>query len=224
VAAAAPVPWPGYGAAPAPSAPVRPSPPVVTRVIDGMPWVTGEAPSAPMVRAPQYRPPATEAFPSVTMPFPAATTTEPLGAAVAAAAASVATIAPADELDSTRVAVPPPAQRAALYAEAPVLAVLTWDDGTRMAVYGRTLYGRNPAAETGAVSVAVRDETLSLSKTHFEIGGDAGGAWIADRHSTNGTVLVRDGVRIPLAPAGRTTLRVGDQLEFGDRRVAVGAA
>ena len=46
---------------------------------------------------------------------------------------------------------PPPAQRAALYPDAPVLAVLTWDDGTRMAVYGHTVYGRNPAAEDGAV-------------------------------------------------------------------------
>ena len=45
---------------------------------------------------------------------------------------------------------PAPAQRAALYADAPVIAVLTWDDGTRMAVYGRTVYGRNPAAEAGS--------------------------------------------------------------------------
>ena len=116
-----------------------------------------------------------------------------------------------------------PAQRAALYPEAPVLAVLTWDDGSRMAVYGRTVYGRNPAPEDGAVSVAVRDETLSLSKTHFEIGGDAAGAWIIDRHSTNGTNLVRDG---GASRAGRrdcpTALRAGDRLEFGDRSAAVG--
>ncbi|WP_228484872.1 FHA domain-containing protein [Microbacterium cremeum] len=128
-----------------------------------------------------------------------------------------------EDVEQTRVSasVPPPAQRAALYPDAPVLAVLTWDDGTRMAVYGRTLYGRNPAGEAGAVTVAVRDETLSLSKTHFEVGSDERGPWIVDRHSTNGTVLVRDGGRLPLVPGVRTTLRDADRLELGDRSTAV---
>jgi uncharacterized RDD family membrane protein YckC len=155
-------------------------------------------------------------FPGLTMPFPAATTTEPLVAPTAVAV---------EDLDETRLTtVPPPAQRAALYEDAPVVTVLTWDDGTRMAVYGRTLYGRNPAMEPGAVAIAVRDETLSLSKTHFEIGGDANGAWVVDRHSTNGTVLIRDGGRIPLVPGLQTSLRAGDRLEFGDRTAAVGGA
>jgi hypothetical protein len=35
---------------------------------------------------------------------------------------------------------------------------------------------------------------------------------------------VRDGGRIPLTPGVRATLRPGDGLEFGDRRVSVGAA
>lgn len=130
-----------------------------------------------------------------------------------------------DDLDATRsVTVPPPAARAALFADAPMIAALTWDDGTRMAVYGRTLYGRNPAVEPGIVSVPVRDETLSLSKTHFELGGDASAAWVADRHSTNGTVLVRDGGRHPLPPGVPTLLRAGDRLELGDRSVTVGGA
>ena len=240
-------------AVPAPA--TRPIAPIRPGVIDGVPWVTGDA---PVTRAAQP-----DDFPSMTMPFPAATTTEPLaalfgaGASAAPAPAPVAAparpfasvasvvappaaparplasvVAPAsvalasstDDLDETRLVVPPPAQRAALYDEAPVLAVLTWDDGTRMAVYGRTLYGRNPANEDGAVSIPVRDETLSLSKTHFEIGGDSTGAWIVDRHSTNGTTLVRDGARIPLMPGVRTNVRAGDTFEFGDRRVAVSAA
>jgi len=227
-------PTPGAGFMPAPtaaaSAPAtRPSAPVPTGVIDGVPWVTHEPP--PVTRAS----PSAEAFPSVTMPFPAATTTEPLGGATAAVAEPVAPAASAaaagapvataeEEVDSTRISVPPPAQRAALYDGAPVIAILTWDDGTRMAVYGRTLYGRNPAGEDGAVAIAVRDETLSLSKTHFEVGGDTATAWIVDRHSTNGTTLVRDGGRIPLVAGVRTNLRDGDTLEFGDRRVAVGLA
>lgn len=249
----APVPAAGFMPAPNATPVARPTAPASTGLIDGVPWVTGEPERSPIVRE---NAPA-DPFPHATTPFPAATTTEPLGpaaaAATATASASAAQAAPAagaggaasassselasvsrssviasalsdDDVDSTRMAVPPPAQRAALYDGAPVLAVLTWDDGTRMTVYGRTLYGRNPANEDGAVAIAVRDETLSLSKTHFEIGGDTASAWIVDRHSTNGTTLVRDGGRIPLIPGVRTTLRAGDGLEFGDRRVSVGDA
>ncbi|WP_341994878.1 RDD family protein [Microbacterium sp. LWH7-1.2] len=222
---AAPVPAAGFMPAASPAA-TRPARPVPTGVIHDIPWGTHEPPVE--------IPPRSESFPSVTMPFPAATTTEPLGAiaiataavpaVTAAVAASVIPAAEEEDVESTRIVVPPPAQRAALYDGAPVLAVLTWDDGTRMAVYGRTLYGRNPAGEDGAVAIPVRDETLSLSKTHFEVGGGATGAWIADRHSTNGTTLVRDGGRIPLTPGVRTNLRDGDTLEFGDRRVTVGLA
>lgn len=238
---AAPLPSPGFMPAvagtavrPAPAV-TRPAAPIGTGLIDGVPWVTQDPQPSPVMRPPQ----SADSFPSVTMPFPAATTTEPLGTAamvaVAPAAAapaaplatpavsSPAAAAPDDDLDSTRIVVPPPAQRAPLYDGAPVIAVLTWDDGARMAVYGRTLYGRNPANEQGAVAIAVRDETLSLSKTHFEVGGDSTGAWIVDRHSTNGTTLVRDGGRIPLVPGVRTNLRAGDGLEFGDRRVTVSA-
>jgi hypothetical protein len=252
--------------------------PQPTGVIAEVPWHASAA-AAPADLGPQRtgvaKPPAgaPDRFPERTMPFPAATTTEPLGAVaelvavepVAAAAAPAEYVVPAPvapaaapvlapvvtpvppaanaapatgtgaraastisvggaDMDETRLAVAPPAQRAALYPDAPVIAVLTWDDGTRMAVYGRTLYGRNPAAEEGAVAIAVRDETLSLSKTHFEVGGDPAAAWIVDRHSTNGTVLVRDGGRIPLAAGVRTNLRAGDRLEFGDRAVTVGGA
>ena len=158
--------------------------------------------------------------PAAASPSPAPARTAPTGAPAPVSAAMSA-----EDGDAPRAAapVPPPAQRAALYPEAPVLAVLTWDDGSRMAVYGRTLYGRNPAPEEGTVSVAVRDETLSLSKTHFEIGGDQAHVWVVDRHSTNGTVLVRDGGRHTLPAGTRATLRVGDRLEFGDRSAAVGA-
>lgn len=104
------------------------------------------------------------------------------------------------------------------------VAAFTWDTGERVAVYGTTLFGRNPSAEDGAAVVAVRDETLSLSKTHFEVGADAEGPWIVDRHSTNGSALVRDGVRTPLEPGLRVSLRPGDRLEFGDRSLHVGEA
>jgi uncharacterized RDD family membrane protein YckC len=100
--------------------------------------------------------------------------------------------------------------------------VFTWDDGLRVAVSRRTIFGRNPAAEDGAVIVAVRDETLSLSKTHFEAAAEASGGWVLDRHSTNGMILVRDGQRIACPAGQRVAVRLGDAIEIGDRIVTIG--
>lgn len=132
--------------------------------------------------------------------------------------------AASEDLEATRAAAPS-ASPAVLPPAGPIaMTVLTWDDGTRIAVYGRTLFGRNPATEDGAARVAVRDETLSLSKTHFEVGGDDAGPWIVDRHSTNGSVLVRSGSPHRLIAGAQTSLRDGDRLEFGDRSLTVGSA
>lgn len=100
--------------------------------------------------------------------------------------------------------------------------VFTWDDGTRVTVSRRTLFGRNPSPEGGAVVVPVRDETLSLSKTHFEAAAEPSGGWIMDRHSTNGTVIMRDGHRITCEPGEQVRVRLGDAIEIGDRIVTVG--
>ena len=165
--------------------------------------------------------------PGVSVPVPATAPTPvasaaasgaaPVGRGPATAASAVPVASPApprtDEVDLTRAAPPRPG----------ALIALIWDDGTRIAVHGRTLFGRNPEREDGAAAVAVRDETLSLSKTHFEVGGDASGVWLVDRHSTNGTVLVRGGVRETVVPGVRVPLRPGDRLEFGDRSVTTSA-
>jgi uncharacterized RDD family membrane protein YckC len=97
--------------------------------------------------------------------------------------------------------------------------MLEWDDGTRHTVTGRSLFGRNPAAPDDAELVVVRDETLSLSKTHFEILTTPEGAFVVDRHSTNGVTIARAGERIAVAPGERVELRAGDALEIGDRIV-----
>ncbi|MDT0156120.1 RDD family protein [Microbacterium sp. ARD32] len=114
-----------------------------------------------------------------------------------------------DDIESTRISVP--GHR----------LVFTWDDGQRATVSGRTVFGRNPE-DDGAVNVAVRDETRSLSKTHFEAGAETRGGWVMDRRSTNGTVIVRDGVRIACPPGQRVPIRLGDALEIGDRIVTIG--
>lgn len=100
--------------------------------------------------------------------------------------------------------------------------VLIWDDGTRHTVTSRTLFGRNPAPEAGAFTVSVRDETLSLSKSHFEVDITAEGSSLIDRHSTNGVTLVRSGTRIACAPGQRVALLPGDALEIGDRVATIG--
>ncbi|APZ35949.1 hypothetical protein BOH66_15450 [Microbacterium aurum] len=110
-----------------------------------------------------------------------------------------------------------------------VLARLAWDDGATQAVYGRTLFGRNPVPETGAMVCPIRDETLSLSKTHFELlpapDGDVDPAlWVIDRHSTNGVVVRRGAERRPAVPGEPTRVRMGDVLEFGDRQVRIEVA
>ena len=188
--------------APAPAAPVAAG--SASALISSVPGVTGDRPrpAAPPPVSPPAVIPAAAAVAATLAHEPVAETV----------LTSTTQTAPGEDLDETRIA--PPRARA--------VVALTWDDGTRTAVYGRTLFGRNPAREEGATVVAVRDETLSLSKTHFEIGGDGAGAWIADRHSTNGTVLVRDGRRETIEPGTQVALLLGDRLEFGDRSVRVG--
>ncbi|WP_394278103.1 RDD family protein [Microbacterium sp.] len=104
------------------------------------------------------------------------------------------------------------------------LATLRWDDGTRHTVYDATLFGRSPAAEPGMHLIPVRDETLSISKTHFEIGADAQGAWVCDRHSLNGVVIIRAGVPQRIIAGERARVWPGDVLDVGDRRVTVESA
>ncbi|WP_047522452.1 RDD family protein [Microbacterium sp. ZOR0019] len=115
-----------------------------------------------------------------------------------------------DDLEETRISVP--GHR----------LVFTWDDGTRVSVSRRTIFGRNPAPEEGATLVPVRDETLSLSKTHFEAAAETSGGWVRDRHSTNGMTIVRDGQRIACPAGQRVPVRLGDAIEIGDRIVTIG--
>ncbi|MDR2323068.1 MAG: RDD family protein [Microbacterium sp.] len=187
-----------------PSAPVAaPAPTPVTgpeaSAAPATPVVSAAAPVPDSVEEPATAPTATVA-------------TAPAGAAGAAGAAPspAAWDAEDDDAEDTRISIP--GHR----------LLFVWDDGVRAIVSGRTLFGRNPAAETGAAVVVVRDETLSLSKTHFEAAAETSGGWVRDRHSTNGTTVVRDGVRIACPPGERVRIRLGDAIEIGERIVTVG--
>jgi len=66
------------------------------------------------------------------------------------------------------------------------------DDGRRIALDGLILLGRNPqpnAGEEDAQLIKIADETRTVSKSHLAIGLDAGGVYVVDRGSTNGSTV-----------------------------------
>ncbi|REJ06925.1 FHA domain-containing protein, partial [Microbacterium bovistercoris] len=194
----APTPTPPAPAGPA--APAAPAAPASAAPADALiafvPGVTRDSgPAEPVVPPAQPVHDAHVAPAAPVRPEPEPEQVQPLGA---------------DDIEDTRISIP--GHR----------LVFTWDDGSRVTVSRRTIFGRNPAPEDGAVIVPVRDETLSLSKTHFEAASEVSGGWIMDRHSTNGMTIVRDGVRIACVAGERTRVRLGDVIEIGDRVVTIG--
>ena len=66
------------------------------------------------------------------------------------------------------------------------------DDGRRIAIDGLVLLGRNPqpkAGEEDAQLIKIADETRTVSKSHLAVGVDAGGVYVVDRGSTNGSTV-----------------------------------
>ena len=66
------------------------------------------------------------------------------------------------------------------------------DDGRRIALDGLVLLGRNPqpkAGEEDAQLIKIADETRTVSKSHLAVGVDAGGVYVVDRGSTNGSTV-----------------------------------
>ena len=101
-------------------------------------------------------------------------------------------------------------------------ALLLWDDGTRTAFYGRTVFGRDPSRIAGTDAVVLRDETLTLSRTHFElVPQEPGGLVVIDRASMNGVVVTRGTDRVPVMPGLQTVLCSGDRLDLGDRWLVI---
>lgn len=181
-----------------------------------VPGVTQDAPSAPPIPPAPPAPPvpplpvATPVVPApVVPPAPAAPSAPPIPSVPPVPDAAPDPVDD-DDLEETRISIP--GHR----------LIFTWDDGTRIPVSRRTVFGRNPAPEEGALVVPVRDETLSLSKTHFEAAAETSGGWILDRHSTNGMTIVRDGQRIACPAGQRVPIKLGDVIEIGDRVVMIG--
>ncbi|GAA1852569.1 RDD family protein [Microbacterium koreense] len=123
---------------------------------------------------------------------------------------------PADQSQPPR-AVPaaPPATAAAF--------CLRFDSGEIFTITGPTLFGRNPdAAGSREVRViALADDSRSLSKTHLMARPVDGGLEIVDRHSTNGSGIIRDGAEHPLIGDAPVVVGEGDQVRLGERTASV---
>jgi uncharacterized RDD family membrane protein YckC len=102
---------------------------------------------------------------------------------------------------------------------------VTFDDGASFAVEGVALVGRRPEPRPGESVqhvVPLQSADMSVSKTHAQFQIAPGGELVVmDRGSTNGSILVRQGMSREL-PAGRpATLVPGDVVRFGDRTMTV---
>ncbi|MGY4642924.1 RDD family protein [Cellulomonas sp. URHB0016] len=99
----------------------------------------------------------------------------------------------------------------------PASAEIELSDGRLLTIERTALVGRNPAADVDVQLVRVVDPDRSVSKTHLQIGVELGGVWIADRGSTNGTVVtLPDGAQVVCGADQQVRLRVGSTVTFGD--------
>jgi hypothetical protein len=102
---------------------------------------------------------------------------------------------------------------------------LRFTTGEVVTVSGNGLVGRRPMPQPGerfAHLVQVVDRGLSVSKTHLEFGEHDGQLWVADRFSSNGTVVRRpgeDGVRCE--PGRRVLVPRGSRVEIGEQAFTV---
>lgn len=102
---------------------------------------------------------------------------------------------------------------------------VTFDHGESFLVEGTALVGRRPEPRAGEAVhhlVPLSSADMSVSKTHAQFGPAPDGALVVmDRGSTNGSVLVRQGVSRPLTAGKPATLLAGDVVRFGDRSMTV---
>jgi uncharacterized RDD family membrane protein YckC len=165
-------------------------------------------------------PPDVPVSPTPAAPFPA--TGEPTPAPTPAPTPEFPAPAPgrrrAAAPAATRAPEPVPPRRAAR-PETRWLA--TADTGETVLVRGLTLLGRGPQPREGesvADLVALSSTDMSVSKTHAQLQlSDDGSLVVMDRGSTNGSVLIRQGVPRHLSPGRPVTLLDGDVLRLGDR-------
>lgn len=107
----------------------------------------------------------------------------------------------------------------------PPRAQLLWlifDSGQRELIDMPLTLGRAPAAAEGSRAVVVPDTTVSLSRTHMRVGPTAGGAWIEDSFSANGTQIRTPDGRITALTGGQAVeVPAGTEILMGERRATI---
>lgn len=100
-----------------------------------------------------------------------------------------------------------------------------FDNGESFVIAGLALVGRRPEARNGeqvAHLVPLSSADMSVSKTHAQFGPASDGTIVVmDRGSTNGTILVRQGVSRQLPPGRPAALVDGDKVVYGDREMTI---
>lgn len=100
-----------------------------------------------------------------------------------------------------------------------------FDNGESFVIAGLALVGRRPeprAGEQVAHLIPLASSDMSVSKTHAQFGPAPDGTIVVmDRGSTNGTLLVRQGVSRQLAPGKPAALVHGDKVVYGDREMVL---
>ncbi|MEI5582720.1 MULTISPECIES: FHA domain-containing protein [unclassified Agromyces] len=105
----------------------------------------------------------------------------------------------------------------------------TWElrftTGEVVTVSGTGLVGRRPMPQPGerfSHLVQIVDRGLSVSKTHLEFGEHDGRLWVADRFSSNGTVVRRPGEGgVRCEPGRRVLVPRGSRVEIGEQAFTV---
>jgi uncharacterized RDD family membrane protein YckC len=123
----------------------------------------------------------------------------------------------------------PPGQTAGDFADQTAVAsrspyLQEWsillDDGRRIPLEGLVLLGRNPqpkAGEEDAQLIKIADETRTVSKSHLAVGVDAGGVYVVDRGSTNGsTVSTTNGMSARCKAGEMVRVGEGAIISIGD--------
>lgn len=125
---------------------------------------------------------------------------------------------------------PPPAQPLAPHpAAAPGAQPARWrvhfDNGESFVIAGMALVGRRPEPRSGeqvAHLIPLASADMSVSKTHAQFGPAPDGTIVVmDRGSTNGTIVVRQGVSRQLAAGKPAALVHGDKVVYGDREMTI---
>lgn len=117
------------------------------------------------------------------------------------------------------------APNALAMAPSELARALVADDGERISIDRVVVVGRNPTAPPDypeARLVALRDPSMSTSKTHAVLRPDPDGIWVMDLHSTNGSsVTTPSGIRTAVPAGGALVVATGGQLHLGRRSFRV---